>query len=235
MLTIGSVLDYIKANLGFPFQIVEFSDADISNYIVNNTLREFSFYLPRKATVTIDPTRDKVPDTYNKYYIVDPAHLEIIRLVRLYFSAAEELLFGHPPLGPFTQFELREWALNVEVAKTVKLFSSFDYTYEFEHPNIVRISPRPNSGPIVAEYETVHAPNLSTIPVSFEIWFKKFALADIKIQLGAIRKRYSGNLRTPFGEIPINEAIGDEGKEEKRELIDKLELGSIPMVVVDVG
>jgi hypothetical protein len=66
--------------------------------------------------------------------------------------------------------------------------------------------------------------------------YKKLALADVMIAVGRIRKRYGGgNLRTPFGEIPLESDIHDEGKEIKRDLIEKLERLYIPNIHFDHG
>jgi hypothetical protein len=54
--------------------------------------------------------------------------------------------------------------------------------------------------------------------------------------IGRIRKRYGGgNLRTPFGEIPLEGDIYEEGKEMKREILEKLERLFVPNVRVDFG
>jgi hypothetical protein len=66
--------------------------------------------------------------------------------------------------------------------------------------------------------------------------FKKMALADVMIAIGRIRKRYGGgNLRTPFGEIPLESDILEEGKEMKRELLEKLDRLFIPNVHFEHG
>ena len=62
------------------------------------------------------------------------------------------------------------------------------------------------------------------------------ALADIMMVIGRIRKRYGGgNLRTPFGEIPLESDIYEEGKEMKREQIEYLERLWVPSVRIDHG
>jgi len=54
--------------------------------------------------------------------------------------------------------------------------------------------------------------------------------------IGRIRKRYGGgNLRTPFGEIPLEADIYEEGKELKREQLEYLERLWVPSVRIDHG
>jgi len=67
------------------------------------------------------------------------------------------------------------------------------------------------------------------------MFFCDFALADIMIVLGNIRRKYSGNMRTPFGEIPIDADVGEKGETKKRELLDKLSTNRLLNVVVDFG
>ena len=78
--------------------------------------------------------------------------------------------------------------------------------------------------------------DFSEIPNDIGEIFLELALADIMIALGRIRKRYGGgNLRTPFGEIPLESDILEEGKEKKREVIEKLERLYIPNIRIDHG
>ena len=54
--------------------------------------------------------------------------------------------------------------------------------------------------------------------------------------IGRIRKKYGGGtLRTPFGEIPLDSDVYEEGKELKREVIEVLERLYIPNVRIDHG
>lgn len=227
MLNQQRVLDYVKRNLGFPFQPLELSDEEILEYITEHTLREFSYYIPEKKRVgvNLNVESNQVPGRSNEYYISEPQGLEILNIIDVYFSEGNSILLGHPPIGVVSHGELREWALAVETSQTTKLFSDYDYTFEFIHPNKFRLSPLPrNEAQVTVEYERIQHPDLGGIPNEFQVLFEEFALADIMIVIGRIRKRYGeGALRTPFGEIPLSPGIFDEGKEKKRELIDKFE------------
>ncbi len=237
MLNQSRTLNYVKDNLGFPFMQLELDDDKILEYITTYTLREFSAYVPQvmKTPLNLDLAANKVTTRDNEYYITDPQGLEILNVKELYFPLGNEIMFGQPPLGPLSHGELREWALAVETSQTVKLFSSYDYTFEFMSPNVVRISPTPLSvGTITVEYERIQPEDLSGIGIGLQWIFLELCLADIMIVLGRIRSRYE-NIRTPFGEVPISKEIGDEGKEKKREILEKLSLGPLLNVVVDFG
>lgn len=227
MLNQSRVLDYIKKNLGFPFMHVEWSDEEILEYVDEHTLKDFSYYFPeeKRMGLNLQLSANQVPGRSNEWYLNEPQGLEILNVMDVYFSQGNSILLGHPPIGVLSHGELREFALAVETSMTTKLFSDYDHTLEFIHPNKVRISPAPtNENFVTVEYERIQHSDLSGIPNEFQRLFEEFALADIMIVLGRIRKRYGGgNLRTPFGEIPLESDILDEGKEKRRELIDKFE------------
>jgi len=240
MLNQQRVLSYIKSNLGFPFMHLELQDEEIIEYFTTHSLREFSYYFPENKRVGLNTQLEanQVPGRSNEYYITEEQGLEILNVVDIYFSEGNSILMGHPPIGVVSHGELREWALAVETSQTAKMFSNYDYTFEFIHPNRVRISPSPsNEASITVEYERIQHPDLSGIPNEFQVLFEEFALADIMMVIGRIRKRYGGgNLRTPFGEIPLESDILDEGREKKRELIDKFENKHMVMNVrIDFG
>jgi hypothetical protein len=89
---------------------------------------------------------------------------------------------------------------------------------------------------MTVEYERMQADDFREVPNSLQVLFLELCLADVMISLGRIRKRYGGgNLRTPFGEIPLESDIFDEGKTKKSEIIEKLERLFIPNIVIDHG
>jgi len=240
MLNSSRVLQYIKQNLSFPFQKLEYTDEMIMDYVTKFSLKEFSYYIPDVETIglNLQLASNRVPGKSNEFYFSDAMNLEILNVKNIYFDMGSLLIFGHPPLGPMTMSELPQWALNVETSMWVKQYSSWDYTFEFKHPNIVRISPNPTTQQWVAlEYERIHPTDFSKIPNEFQVLFCDFALADIMIVLGRIRAKYAegGALRSPFGDITLSTNIFDEGKEKKRDLIDKLTAGAIPNVIVVFG
>lgn len=240
MLNVNEVLTYIKDNLGWPFMHLELEDQKIIEYTTDHTRKEFSYYIPQVHKISLNLTlaANKVPGVANEWYITDPQGLEILNVVDFYTTSGDLYLHGHPPLGPMSMGELGGWALAVHDAMTVKMFSSFDYTFEFRHPNIMRISPIPGPSPgvITVEYERQQPPDLSGVPNDLQLYYKKLALGDIMMVIGRIRKRYGGgNLRTPFGEIPLESDIYEEGKELKRETIEMMERLFIPNVRIDHG
>lgn len=240
MLNEEKILNHIKRGLGFPFMHLEWSDDDIIQHVKSITLRDYSHYQPNVNTIGVNVSlaANKVPGKSNEYYLFEPEGREIINIVDIYFNQSHLYALGHPPFGVFDHFSLREYALQVTQAMETKMFSSFDYTFEFKHPNIFRISPKfPSEAENVSiEYERMQADDFSEIHNDQQFIFMELALADVMIALGRVRKRYGGgNLRTPFGDIPLESDIFEEGKEKRREVIDKLERLYIPNVRIDHG
>jgi len=221
MLNDGKVLSFVKQNLGFPFMFIELTDDQILDYIKEFTVKEFSYYFPDTNTIgyNLGVESNRVPGKANE------------------FSTSSYMMFGHPPLGPVSLGELGNWALSVETAGWIKQFSSWDYTHEFKHPNIVRISPTPNSeGWIAIEYERMQPDDFSKIPNDLQHHFLELCLADIMIVVGRARARYAdGNIKTPYGEVPLMGNIFQEGQDKKKEVLDKLTSGSLPNVSIDIG
>jgi hypothetical protein len=241
MLNQAEVLRYVKDNMAFPFQTIEWDDDKILQFIDDNTRKEFSYYIPQTnqfVPLNTELPANLVPGHTNRYYITEPCGLEIYNVVEMYMNGSDYYVHGHPPLGPMSHGEVQGWAAAVEMAMTTKQFSSFDYTFEFTHPNMIRISPQATSsvGTVILEYEREQPSDLSGVPNDLHMDFKKLALADVMMAVGRIRKRYGGGtLRTPFGEIPLESDIYEEGKELKREEIEKLERLFIPNVHFEHG
>ena len=239
MLNQNKVLKYIKMHLGFPFQQLELEDTQIVEYFTEYTLNEFSFYIPDKHKLNLNffNCDTKVPNVQNEYYLEEPDGLEILNVIDIYFNSGQYLITGHPPFGAEFSMGLEEWAFAVETSMMKNMFSSYNPTFEFRQPNIIRISPASSiNSSCLVEYERIHPKDLRRIPADFHILFCDFALADIMIMLGRVRKKYAdGNLRTPFGEIPLGADIFDEGTSKKQALIERLERLSLPNIVIDHG
>lgn len=239
MLNESRILSYIKTNIGFPWQFIEMEDSEILDYVKEYSIREFTQYFPDINIIglSLQYEGNRVQGKANEYYIEEPNGREILNVCNIYFSGSNLYLHGHPPLGPMSLGEIGNWILSSEVASWVKTLSNWNYTYVFKSPNIIRISPTPISEDWVAvEYERQHADDFSTIPNELQMYFCELCLADIMMVIGRIRKKFAdGNLKTPFGDIPLESTIYDEGKEKKQAIIEKLSSGALTNVVVSFG
>jgi len=238
MLNTSRVLDFVKSNLGFPFVSIEITDDQITDYIKTYTLREFSQYVPWVKRISMNLTLEtlQVSGRQNEYYIPVSENEEIISVSDVYFSDSDLYFHGHPVLGPLNHGQIAEFVLGAVTAMDTKMFSSYDRTFEYIHPNIVRISPvTANTTYVTAEVELVQPDDFSQVPNDLQTIFMELAASDIMIKVGALRQKYSGGtLRTPFGEIPVNSEIYQEGKDKKRDILEKLRLCH-PNVILDIG
>lgn len=239
MLNDALVLDYVKRNLGFPFMQLELKDEEILDYIKKYTIKAFSYYSPNVQTMPLNfqSMATKVPGKSNEFYLFEPEGREILNVVDIYFDQSDYYAMGHPPMGVFSHGQMGEFALQVMTSVTAKLYSVFDKTFEFKHPNIVRISPAPNNSRFATvEYERIQCDDFREVPNDIHEYLLELALADIMIILGRIRKRYGGgNLKTPFGEIPLESDVFQEGTDKRASVIEKLERLYIPNVRIDHG
>jgi len=239
MLNESLVLEFVKAELGFPFQPLEFEDENILHHIQKFTIPTFSHYAPQKKKMNLSFLNDKlkVPGRANEFYLMEPEGGEILNVVDVYYNQSDLIIHGHPPMGSFSQIGLRNWALDVHTSMTQKMFSNWDYTHEFSHPNQLRISPTPTPtfNHATIEYERMQPEDFRGIQNDLRTLFLELCLADTMMRIGRLRKRYGdGLLRTPFGEIPLSAEILDEGKELRSSIIEKLEKAT-PNVIIDFG
>jgi len=239
MLSQNTVIDYIKSSLGYPYVGIELSDEEILNYVKRYSLKTFSRYFPDKNSIglNLSSTTNLVSGKTNEYYIEDPDGIEILNIVDIIYGSGFLVFLGQPIRGAYSHSEIKEWALNNEIAGQTKMFSDFNWTFEFKHPNIVRISPVPiNVGWAAVIYERIQPSDFSGVSNEMQEYLLELSLADIMIVLGRIRKKYSGgNLRTPMGDIPIDGDILEEGKEKRREVLEKLEIGPLLNVTIVRG
>ena len=126
MLNKSRLLQFVKGEFGFPLVQIEMSDADMLQHMITFSLREFSYYSPelKRVNLNINLDANKVPGRANEYYISEPEGLEILNVKEVYFNEGNLIMLGHPPLGPLTHFEIREWSLAVETSMQTKMFSS---------------------------------------------------------------------------------------------------------------
>jgi len=239
MLNQSRVLNYIKDHLGFPSMHLELSDENITDFVSEYTLREFSHYIPELKRMNLSLLNENamVPSRSNEWYLEEPEGLEILSVVDVLFPLGHEIIFGHPIQGPYSHGEIKGWALDVAMAGDIRHFSEQNKNFEFIHPNVIRISPISpiNVANVTIEYERVQPPDFRGIPNDLQVVFCKYALADVMIKVGRVRKKYEGQMNTPFGPVPISSEILEEGKELKQQIEDKLIETYLPNVTIKFG
>lgn len=225
MLTKAKVLRYIKTHLAFPWQALELSDDDIISYITDYTIQEFSHHWPdiTKMKYSTSGNETNIP---NEYYINDPEDIPILYLVDV-VDASSVVSAGHPVVG--LTGDAANWVYKVEVQSPQFRWGFQRFEYEFIAPNILRMTGQ-YSNVLSIEYARLHNSDFHTINIHQQKYFLPYCLADIKIWIGSLRKKYS-SLTTPFGDVPISADLLDEGKSEKSDLEEKLSLRNLDVVI----
>jgi len=231
MINKGLVLKFIRENVAYSFQPIELTDEDIWSYLADFTIPEFSYYWPDVTKMYIKLGADNKTEVPNEWLIIDPLGMQLFGIVE-FVGSSSLAIKGHPIFGNAQRQAPEYYVYRVVKTGPQWVWGWDTYTYEFIPPNRLRISGiSPGDGVLI--YERMHPLDLHTILPSQERWFLRFCLADTKIRLGSLRKKFQ-NLTTPYGEIPISADIGEEGKTEKAELIDKLDQ-RIYNIYFDVG
>jgi len=238
MLDWNNVLRYVRNRLALPTTFIEKNDVQIKEYLIENSLAEYSGYYPdwERTGIVTNNSSYKHPVKSNWYLIFDEEELGIFGIRECYFPLGGDLITGHPIMPPMSFEGLKCWSLEVFKSRFFKPFSMYSYTVRFIHPNIVELATDFKPDSFIVEYERMQPPDLRKIPQSMQQMFKDLCVADIMIWIGGIRSMYGdGKLQTPFGEIPLNgDTLISKGEDKKRELIDKMAEDSRPPVTIDV-
>lgn len=239
MLNWTEVFEYVKGSLSLPSTFIEKTDKEIKNWIIRTAIPEFSKYYPDVEYTAINPTSDnyRVNGKNNIFAFFDEEDLPIYGIIQCYFPVGDMLADGHPTLGAMSVNTIQEWALQVFRSNLIKPVSNFNKNYKFIRPNFVMILPESDDTNIVIEYERKQPLDLRKIPAELEKDFLDLALAECMIWIGRLRSNYGdGRLSTPFGEIPLSgDTLKSDGQELKRETIEKLSMGSMPSVLIDIS
>jgi len=217
----NNVLQYIKANLGVPVNLIELSDNEIVDYLKNHTLVEFSNYVPKKEYYVLS-SEDLVDDTMQKYQIgVDKPIIDVTKVYT----------FESTTPSTVSNITMSKILDSVLFAKYESMLQSLSpaITWRFEQPNYLIFYTQDSIDfclPALVEYCTVYD-NLNEMPADMYVWFKKLCLADIKILLGNTRTKYM--LSTPFGQIANNgDVLKQEGMQERQSIIETLTYNTPP-------
>jgi len=225
MLSEQKVLFYVKDTLGYPHVNIEKSDESIMTYIKMFTIPEFSKYIPNKAIMKLDTSLPEVKTNMEDiFYVQDPDGCDVLTVEAVIQSESSLLMHSYPYVSPFTSYEsLPDMVLTINEAETAAMFSRSEIAITFYPPNKLRIANSESMGgeEYLLRYERSHKETFETIPVEFQPEFLTMCLADTMINCGNIRNKY-GSIATPFGEIPINAELGNQGRELKTAVLDKL-------------
>jgi len=242
MLNWTTVLKYIRGRLALPSTYIEKTDAQLQEWIEITAIPEFSQYFPdvERTGINTESELYQDPERQHTYLFFDDENLEIIGIKNMFFPQGDAMIEGHPFLGPYSFSAMKDWALDVFKARTLREFSNFNYNWKFISPNKVEILGGTGSqsiGRIVVEYEREHPKDLRKIPIAMKMLFQDLALAHVMIQIGNLRSWYGDDqITTPFGSIPLKgETLKSDGNELRERIVTQLGEASIPPIIIDIG
>ncbi len=236
MLSWSEVIDFAKAEVGFPHHFIEFNDNEIRQYLEKRSIRKFSQYFPDKWQMAMDTAipNTKFPGREDMFIVNDDEGREIISLDQFIPTGGDHFMQGHPYMGAWSFNEVPARALETYQANNLRPFGNFNYTIQFYPPNKVRITPK-FSGQCTFEYSRMHAKDLSSIAPDLADYFKEMCTAMFMMWLGSVRKNYT-EVNTPFGQIPLNaDDLYSRGETKYNEIIEKFESSSAPFIILDIG
>ena len=214
------VLRYIKSQ--FTNQEIEISDAEILEYLINNTLPEFSVYIPRFYRVIID-TNNCVDEFQGIFEIPIPENekFEIIDIYDWYPSFGSRGAYNGGYPGGVIGAALGTWFSDA-TNTAPPVYPIFDKNSGNRVIFNTRLSELYSYLPATLVLKVTHT-SPQTIPTEiYYRFFKPFCYADVLILLGNIRSKFQ-QLSTPVGQILTNaEQLKSEGLQRKREIIESL-------------
>lgn len=226
MLSDALVLKFIKSNLKIPYTYFELSDSELLDYIKEFVLKmEFSRYVPleRAAYVDVNDSSYIVQNMRSVYYIKEPEDAAILTVIELYLPNTD-IVLGAPPIPIFSFGELDQNIMDMTKAYCAKPFSMFDYTWEFMHPNMIRVNPVPGS--FTVKYEREHT-DFATVPNQWRQEFLYLALGRIMVLIGNMRDKFK-DIPTIYGPLNLNaDTLLTRGDDMANKQIDKLQM--LPM------
>jgi hypothetical protein len=202
-LTLESVVDYCKRNLGYPIATIELSDSEIEHIIMKITLPFFSSYVPDKRETVLTETTS---DSQNTFIINDPDNATIFDVVEIIQDLSNELVTSDPRsvLPLMSPSTVPDFLNSTMIKHLQKQYSLMWPSWRFIPPNLVRVFPKisTSNSYYIARYTREHV-SLSTIPANYARDFQDLCFCDVAISLYAARSKYA-SYTTPYGDINLN-------------------------------
>ncbi len=200
----NNLLSYIKRKLGVPTNLLELTDDDIYNTIVEDVLPPMSQYIGKPIWIKIDnnnlePTTN--PNQPNMYLIPYPKDVILIDVQYVYYHRDNMGVLGIyqnmlAVLDPRDTVMTNQFLDMLNSMETVQAF-------HFIPPNKIYFEKPLFGSGVILECKAQHT-DLETIPSDiYNEIVRPWALAEILENVAAIRKKYR-TVSSPFGPIEMN-------------------------------
>ncbi len=224
----NSLIRYIKLHLGAPFTMLEMSDAEIQEYILDNCLPEISAFDSDQyycKVETSDKYSLKYPNNLSqhdtilsqyKYIIPIDENIRILDVYDVYKGNSSRLLTGMLTQSTYMLTNPANIVMNNQLNTMINSLKRIE-TYEFIQPDIIIFNHK-LSGSVIIHCHIVYN-DLNRMPSdTYHEIFKKKCLAEIQLILAAKRSKFE-TLDTPFNNIKIN---WNELKSEAKQTLDEI-------------
>lgn len=233
LLTIDYAKQYIKSRLGVPYVPFELDDNQLLFWI-EQSLREFSKYVPRRETVMLDidlPGVKTGEANVFKIPISDP----VVAVLNVYANLGNRLIAGHPlslfPI-PYLEYQIGFYSA-ADISNIAYRNSQQSFTFEFIQPDKIRITPS-FARKFILELEIMHKLDLSTIKPEWSELFLMILTKNVARVLATIRMTFR-SYETPVGTVEVNgemlETLADRLEEQIREITSNI----LPGVIIHIA
>lgn len=212
-MTQTELLEIIKMTLGASHIPFEMDDDAIMEVIRLRTIPSFSKSFPCMEIITVDPIRDRCnPHEYGKYFL--RSQLKVTGVAKAFRNEYAVMFRNQFGANITNLFDYQAFSDAISAVYTPD-------TWAFLPPNIIEMFPKYyNADHLLVVAKCEHPDHLMTIPEGLRDEFIELALADIKIVLYPIRKRYA-SVNSTYGNIELNLEILEGGKDERKEILER--------------
>lgn len=224
MLNQTKVLRNIEIDLGFKFTAIELSHEEIIDVIKLRTLPTFSKYFPYQERVVVRRSTDLVEGYTNRFHIRSEYDIininNVVNVNSRTFIADNISATPHPAYGQGLGSFLER-----QVVSDLSSGSTNPSTWIYYHPNMIEIAPLIGENMLIV-CNVVHPDTFITIPTNMEEIFMELASIDVRASLYPIRNRFN-NMETTFGQLDLFMESLESAKDERRELIERMQASLI--------
>jgi len=238
-MTQNELFRFVKRKLGLPYVEFEKTDDELREILQDSTLPIFNRHIPAESNMYLDVSDKNIKtDKPNEFWLQEPNNYKIITVQKVLPKYNDLFMHNYPMDIAFRQFkDIPNWALQVMQAETAYVHSPMNMSFKFLAPSKIRITPVQQANVIdgyTISYQHEHDLDLSTIAAQYETYLLELFLADVKIEIGNIRKKYQ-ELSTPFGTIPVNgDDLISQGKEEREAIKELFKEQGLPNIIIKV-
>lgn len=241
--TRAQLKDYVEDTLGYPLHTVELTDEQLEDCIDDATQLYTKWATMPERYITMPLSAYQAPDEFDENEGLDLSDYNV---------ACVDSIGGHDQFGLFgadglwglsncmlatgtypflgrsfggTSYDgFTTYHAAYEFCQMAKRMCAHQFSYSFNpQTQLLKLIPRPSDNPekwkdVVVLFQCECIPDDSILYGNNFV--KRLTLAYAKIRLGTIRSKYSG--ATFGGGIQLNAGIGEEGRNELNDLIERI-------------